>query len=302
MTQQITISARAWAELSLLSLIWGGVFLAVSLALRDVGVFTLVAFRVGGGALVLWAYILLRRFPIPKSAKTWGAFLVMGLLNNVLPFSLIAWGQLRIDIGLSSILNGSTAIFGILVAAIVFADERLTGKKLIGVMLGFLGVGIALGISALKGFDLASLAQLAILAASLSYAFAGVWARTHFKDLHPEVAATGMVSSSSIFMIAIALKYDGIPTMDYSLTTWFALAYMSVLATALAYLLYYRVLALAGAGNLLLVTLLIPPFAVLLGALVLGETLEPRAFAGFTLLAAGMLILDGRVLRIFKRN
>lgn len=301
MTQQTTMSARAWAELLLLSLIWGGVFLTVTLALREVGVFTLVAFRVGGGALVLWAYVLMRGFPVPKTAKIWGAFLVMGLLNNVLPFSLISWGQLRIDIGLSSILNGSTAVFGILVAATVFADERLTGKKLVGVILGFMGVATALGISALKGFDLTSLAQLAVLAASLSYAFAGAWARTHFKGLHPEGAAAGMVTSSSIFMIILALYYDGFPTLDYNLTTWLALAYMSVIATALAYLLYYRVLALAGAGNLMLVTLLIPPIAVILGALVLGETLEPRAFAGFALLAVGMLILDGRVLRVFKR-
>jgi len=126
MPQQTSLSPRAWAELLLLALIWGGVFLAVTVALREVGVFTLVAIRVTGGSLVLWAYVLLRRLALPNDLKTWVALAVMGLLNNVIPFTLIAWGQLRIDAGLSAIINGSTAIFGVVVAAAVFSDERLS--------------------------------------------------------------------------------------------------------------------------------------------------------------------------------
>ena len=153
MTKQASLTARAWAELLLLALIWGGVFLAVSVALREVTVFTLVAFRVAGGSLILWLYILWRRIPVPKSLRIWGAFAVMGLLNNAIPFSLIAWGQLHIDAGLSAIINGSTAIFGVLVAAAIFADERLTPNRLVGVSLGFFGVAMAVGLAALRHFD-----------------------------------------------------------------------------------------------------------------------------------------------------
>ena len=300
MTPQASLSPRAWAELFLLSLIWGASFLAVSVALGEVDVLTLVAFRVAGGGLILWTYVLLRRLPVPKAPKIWGAFLVMAVLNNVIPFSLIAWGQLRIDGGLAAILNASTAVFAVLVAAVVFADERLTTKKFAGVTLGFIGVATALGLSALKDFDLTSLAQLAVLGASVSYAFAGAWARAQFKGLPPQVAAAGMAGFSGVIMSALAQYFDGVPSFDYAPATWAALAYMALMATAVAYLLYYRVLAMAGSGNLLLATLLIAPIAILLGAFILGENVEARAFAGFALLVAGMVVLDGRLLRWFS--
>ncbi len=302
MTQQTQLSLRAWAELFLLALIWGGVFLAVSVALQGVPVFTLVAFRVCGGALILWAYVLIRKLPIPKSPKIWGAFLIMGLLNNAIPFSLIAWAQQYIDSGLSAIINSSTAIFGVLVAAAIFADERLTPNRLIGVGLGFVGVATAVGLSALRSFDITSLAQLAVISASVSYAFAGAWARAQFKTLPPQLAAAGMTGFSGLIMAAIALSIDGPPGLAYPWPVWAALVYMAGFGTALAYLLYYRVLAMAGSGNLMLVTLLISPVAILLGALVLGETLQPKAFAGFALLALGMVILDGRLLRHLRQK
>ena len=300
MTPQASLSPRAWAELFLLSLIWGASFPAVSVALGEVGVLTLVAFRVAGGGLILWAYVLLSGLPVPRSPKVWGAFLVMGVLNNVIPFSLIAWGQLRIDGGLAAILNASTAVFGVLVAAALFADERLTARKFIGVTLGFFGVATALGLSALQSFDLTSLAQLAVLGASVSYAFAGAWARVQLVGLPPQVAAAGMAGFSGLIMSTLAIYFDGVPTFDYAPATWAALAYMALMATAVAYLLYYRVLAIAGSGNLLLATLLIAPVAILLGTFLLGEKLEPRAFIGFALLAAGMLVLDGRLLRVLR--
>jgi drug/metabolite transporter (DMT)-like permease len=258
---------------------------------------TLVAFRVAGGGLILWAYVLLSGLPVPRSPKVWGAFLVMGVLNNVIPFSLIAWGQLRIDSGLAAILNASTAVFAVLVAAAVFADERLTARKFTGVTLGFLWVATALGLSALQSFDLTSLAQLAVLGASVSYAFAGAWARVQLAGFPPQVAAAGMAGFSGIIMSTLAVYFDGIPSFDYAPATWAALIYMALMATAVAYLLYYRVLAMAGSGNLRLATLLIAPVAILLGAFILGEKLESRAFVSFALLAAGMVVLDGRLAR-----
>ena len=297
MNAQQSLTTRAWWEMAILALIWGGSFLSFAIVLREIGVFTTVAARIVGGALALWVYILARGLKMPRSPRIWGAFLVMGLLNNVIPFSLIAWGQLSIASGLTSILNASTAVMGVLVAAVVFSDERLTARKTVGVLLGFVGVSVAIGLSALSEFNPTSLAQLAILGSSLSYALSAAWARVAFKGLAPQVAAAGMVTASALFIVPVALWFEGVPTFDYTAATWTALVHLSVIATALAYLLYYRVLAMAGSGNLLLVTLLVAPVAIVLGTLVLGEDLPRRAYLGFAFLAAGLLVLDGRILK-----
>jgi drug/metabolite transporter (DMT)-like permease len=293
MSDQKSISGRAWAELLLLGVIWGGSFLSIRLALNEVPVITVVLHRTLWATLLLWTVVLTMRLPLPRDPKVWLAFLVMGLLNNVIPFGLMAWGQLHIETGLTSILNATTAIFGVVVASIAFADERLTLRKGIGVLLGFLGVATAIGWDALTGFDLRSTAQLAVLAGTLSYALASVWARRKLAHLSPQVAAAGMLSGSTLLLIAPALLIDGPIRFDLAPGTWVAIAYYSLIATAGAYLLYYRVLGMAGSGNLMLVTLLIPPVAIVLGALVLGEDLQPRAYAGFALLGSGLLVLNG---------
>ncbi|MGB8814542.1 MAG: DMT family transporter, partial [Paracoccaceae bacterium] len=201
-----------------------------------------------------------------------------------------------------AILNASTAIFGVLVAAIVFRDERLTGRRMIGVCLGFTGVVVIIGYDALSSFNLTSLSQLALIAASISYGFAASWARVRLSGLPPQVAAAGMLTGAALIMLPTALIHDGIPTLNHPPQILFALAYLAAISTALAFLLYYRVLAMAGAGNLSLVTLLVAPVAVVLGALVLQETLPLRAFAGFALLALGLLVIDGRIVTALRTN
>ncbi len=298
---QTSLSARAWAELILLGLIWGGSFLAIRTALDEIDPLTSVLHRTGIAALVLWPFVILSGTPLPKTARIWGALLGMGLLNNVIPFTLMAWGQLHIPSGLTSILNATTAIFGVLVAAAVFADERLTRRKALGVSLGFAGVVIAIGPSALFNFDITSTAQLAIIAGTFSYACAGAWARTHLRGLPPITAAAGMLTTSTLVMLPLTLLTEGVPVLTLQPATWAGIFYFALIATACAYLLYYRVLAMAGAGNLMLVTLLIPPVAIVLGAWVRDEDLNAGAFAGFTLLAAGLVILDGRLFRPWQR-
>ena len=226
----------------------------------------------------------------------------MGLLNNVIPFSLMAWGQLHIETGLTSILNASTAIFGGIAAAIFFADERLTPRKAIGVAVGFAGVSTAIGLAAFKEFDIRSLGQLAIIGGTISYALAGVWARKMLGHLRPQVAAAGMLTGASLITIPVAYMVEGPMTFVLEPRTWAAISYYAIVATALTYMLYYRVLAMAGSGNLLLVTLLIAPVAIILGAVVLAETLPLRAYAGFALLALGLLILDGRLWQSVKHR
>ncbi|WP_299789187.1 DMT family transporter [uncultured Marivita sp.] len=297
MTPQTSLSSRAWIELVLLGLIWGGSFLAIRTALDEIGPLTSVLHRTGWAMLVLWGVVALKRLPVPKAPKVWGAFLVMGLLNNVIPFSLMAWGQLYIPTGLTSIFNAATAVFGIVVASLVFADERLTARKALGVGLGFFGVCLAIGLDALRQFDTTSLAQLAIVAGTLSYALAGAWARKMLGGVPPVIAAAGMLTGSTLCMIPLVLAVEGTPSLALAPDTWLAIAYYAIVATALAYLLYYRVLGMAGSGNLLLVTLIIPPVAITLGALVRNESLHPGEYLGFAVLALGLSIIDGRLWR-----
>lgn len=293
MTQK-DLSSRAWLELLVLSCIWGASFLSIRIALDELPFLTSVAWRVVPAALILWIWVALRGLALPRDPRIWGAFLMMGLLNNVIPFGLMAWGQLHIESGLTSILNAATAIFGVIAAALFLADERLSARKALGVTLGFLGVATAIGLSNLAQLNLRSLAQLAVIGGTVSYALAGVWARKTLSGLAPQVAAAGMLTGSSLIILPVALAFDGLVIPQQG-DTILAVGYYAVVATALAYLLYYRVLAMAGAGNLMLCTLLVAPVAILMGALVLDEALPRQAYLGFGLLALGLIVLDGRV-------
>ena len=297
---QKSMSTRAWIEILILSLIWGGSFLSIHVALEEIGPLTAVAHRTGWAMLILWAYVLIRRLDIPKDPAVWFAFLGMGLLNNVIPFSLMAWGQLHIETGLTSILNASTAIFGVIAAAIFFADEQLTPRKAIGVTVGFFGVCTAIGLAAFKDFDIRSLGQLAVIGGTISYALAGIWARKRLGHLRPQVAAAGMLTGASLMAIPAAWVVEGPFTFALQPQTWAAISYYAIVATAIAYMLYYRVLAMAGSGNLMICTLLVAPVAIILGAVVLGEALPLRAYAGFALLACGLIILDGRAFKALQ--
>ncbi|WP_298848599.1 DMT family transporter [uncultured Ruegeria sp.] len=292
MSTQKHLSQRAWAELMLLAVIWGASFVAIRIALDTIPVMTSVLHRTFWAMLALWLVAWSMGLSLPRSPRIWGAFLIMGLLNNVIPFSLMAWGQLYIDTGLTAILNAATAIFGVLVAALFFRDERLTKPRLLGVFLGFLGVSITIGLQNFTSFSLQSTAQLAVLAGTISYAFAAAWARISLSDLHPIVAAAGMLTGSTLLMLPLSLAADGVPTLALPAITWVAIGYYAIVATAGAYLLYYRVLAMAGSGNLMLVTLVIPPVAIVLGAILRNEALPPNAYFGFAILALGLLVLN----------
>ncbi len=294
------MSTRAWAELMLLSLIWGTVFFAIAIAQREIGPVTVVLHRVGWGAAILWLVAWGHGLALPCGLRLWGAFLVMGCLNNAIPFTLMSWGQTQIGTGLTAIFNAMTAIFAVLVAAIFLADERLTARRLGGAAVGVAGVVVIKGPEHLLALDLQSLGAWAVLAGTLSYAFAGVWAKRHLRSQHPVLAAAGMLTGATMLMVPLALLTEGVPSLALSVPTWTAIAYYAAVATAGAYLLYYRVLGMAGTGNLLLCTLLIPPVALFLGVVFLGEPLEPRAVAGFSLIAAGLAVIDGRVLRIAR--
>ena len=220
MTTQATMTPRAWTLMGMLGLIWGGSFVATAVALTEIGFWTTVAIRVGGATVVLWLAVLAMRLPLPRDLRTWGLLLSLGVIGNAVPFSLITWGQQTVPSGLAAILNASTSVFGVLVAAVFFHDERLTPRKLIGVALGFAGVATAIGMQALTRLDLTALGQLALVAASLSYAFTGIVGKLALRGVAPQVVATGMLTGAALIMVPVALWQEGWPAARHSPQVW----------------------------------------------------------------------------------
>ena len=293
------MSREDWAILLFLSVLWGGSFFFIEIALESVRPFTLVLIRVTLAAAMLWGFLWWRgqKLAMPPGAAF--AYLVLALLNNVIPFVMFAWAQEAITGGLASILNATTPIWGVLVAHLFTADEKATPNKVIGVLLGFAGVAVLIGTDFLGELGRGLIAQLACLAATLCYALAGVWAR-RFRPMgiEPVGVATGQLTAAAIVMLPLVLLFEP-PWLAAapSPAAWLSLAALALFCTSLAYILYFRLLASAGATNSLLVTFLIPVTAILLGALFLGERLEPRSFAGMALIAAGLAAIDGRLFR-----
>ncbi len=285
-----------WLLLLVLAMLWGGSFFFAKIALSELHPFTLVLGRVGLAALALNLAAYASGHRMPTASRPWRAFLVMGALNNLLPFSLIFWGQTEIASGLAAILNATTPLFAVVLAHFLTRDERMTVERLSGVLLGVCGVVVMIGPEALAGLSLHVLAQLAVLAAALSYACAGIFGR-RFAGTPPLIAAAGQLSGTTLMMLPLALAIDRPWTLPApTLGTWGALAALALLSTAAAYVIYFRILAAAGATNLLLVTFLIPPSALLLGATFLDERLDQGAFIGMALIALGLAAIDGRPL------
>ena len=293
-----TMTALEWGLLFLLSVVWGGSFFFNRVALDALPPLTLVFLRVGLAApvLVLAQRAMGRR--MPRDPRVWAAFFVMGLLNNVLPFALIVWGQMQIASGLASILNATTPLAGVIVAHLFTADEKMTANRLFGVAAGIAGVAVLIGPQALEGFGSHLVRELACLAAAVSYAFAGVYGRRFRRlGIAPMTTAAGQVTASAALLLPLTLIVDKpwlLPVPP--LTVLGAVAGLVLLSTALAYTIYFRLLATAGATNLLLVTFLIPVSAILLGTLVLGERLGANQLAGLMLIGAGLAAIDGRLL------
>ncbi len=298
------MGAAEWGLLVSLSILWGGSFFFAGLALTALPPFTIVALRVGIAAVVLLALLPLIGIAMPGGRRVRLAFLGMGLLNNVLPFSLIVWGQTQIASGLASILNATTPLFGVLVAHVCTRDERLTPPKAIGLLLGFAGVALTVGpVSVATGPD-APWGALAVLGAALSYGFAGVYGRRFARmGIAPAATAAGQLCASALVLWPVALLVDRPWTLPPApAPVWAAILGLALLSTALAYVLFFRLLAAAGATNLMLVTFLIPVTAIALGTLALGETLDARHLAGMALVAAGLAAIDGRAADAARRR
>ena len=298
-----------WMLLLTLGVLWGGSYFFGQVALAELPPFTVAACRLGLAAAVSNAVVRAAGHRLPGPGRAWRAFFIMGLLNNAIPMSLILWGQSRIGSGLAAILNASTPLFTVLLAHLFTGDERMTPNRVGGVLFGLAGVAVMIGPGALDG-DLGGalggfggdlVPQLAVLGAAASYACAGIFGRC-FAGTPPLLTAAGQVTASTLMLVPLSLAMDRpwrLPVPNVK--TWAAVIALALLCTALAYVIYFRILATSGASNLLLVTLLMPVTAVLLGLAVLGERLEPRQLAGMALVAAGLAAIDGRAVALARR-
>ncbi|WP_286220856.1 DMT family transporter [Marinobacter apostichopi] len=292
----LTMGMREWTLLLVLSLLWGGSFFFVGVAVQDLPPLTIVALRVSLAAVGLWCVVLILGLRPPRQWQVWLAFLSMGTINNAIPFSLIVWGQTQIASGLASILNATTPLFTVVVATCLLTDERATPLKVLGVVIGFLGVVVMIGLPA-SSEPTPWLPQLAILGAAMSYAFGGVYGR-RFKALgvHPILTAAGQVTASGLIMMPIAMSLEGAQALSTaSAQSWGAILGLALFSTSLAYIIYFKLLETAGATNLLLVTLLVPGSAILLGILFLNESITVTQLAGLGLIALGLSAIDGRL-------
>lgn len=292
-----TMGLAEWGMLLLLGLIWGGSFFFARIAVAEIPPLTLVFLRVGIAAVALHIYLAARGPSFAQAWPHWKLFLALGLTNNVIPFSLIFAGQTVLGAGLAAVLNATTPFWTIIIANTVTSDEKLSWNKLAGVLLGVAGTAVMIGPGLLAGVGGPVWAKFALVGAALSYAVALMVAR-RFKGMPPTIVATGQLTASTIVMIPVALlTVDAAALLSVSGGVWAAVLGIALLSTAYGYLLYFTLIARAGATNASLVTLVVPVSAMLLGATFLGERLEWFEIGGMALIALGLLTIDGRVLR-----
>jgi drug/metabolite transporter (DMT)-like permease len=295
-----TMTPAEWALLVTLALLWGGSYFYIAIAIKVLPAFTIVAFRVVLGSVLLYIAVRATGNAMPRDLASWRAYFVMGLLNNVVPFSLIAWAQSHVASGLAAILNATTPLFAVVFAHYLTGDERMTAGRIAGLIIGFVGVVVMIGPDALGGVSTDLLAELALLAASVFYALSPIYARRFGRAGHaPIVSATGQFTGAAVVMVPLACFIDRPWTLPVpGPEVWAALIALATLSSAVAYIIYYRLLKTAGAVNLMLVTFLVPVGAILLGAVFLNERLAAADFAGMGLIALGLAAIDGRPLKL----
>lgn len=295
-------SANDWGQLLLLGALWGGSFFFARIAVAEIPPLALVLYRVSIAALVLHVWLRLRNISFAPAIARSASFLGLALLNNVIPFSLIFSGQTEIGAGLASVLYATTPLWTVLVANLVTADEKLSASKLAGVALGIGGAAIMIGPGLFANLGGPTWAKLAVIGAAISYAFAAVFAK-RFRDIKPVVVAAGQLTASTIVMIPIVLLlYDPGEIISTNISIWLAIGTLAIVTTAFAFILYFNLIASAGATNASLVTLLVPASAIILSAAFLGERLEPYEFLGLALIVSSLVVVDGRLLRWRQRS
>ncbi|THF59551.1 DMT family transporter [Mesorhizobium composti] len=285
-----------WSQLILLGAIWGGSFFFARVAVAEMHPLVLVLFRVAIAAAALQIYLALRGPSFRLALPHIGLFFLLALTNNVIPFSLIFAGQTELGAGIAAILNATTPFWTLIVANAMTADEKLSWNKLAGIGLGIAGTAVMVGPGVLAGLGGPAWPKFALIGASLSYAFALMVAR-RLKSVPPPVLATGQLTASTVIMVPVILLTTGPAGLfSASVPVWAAVLGLALLSTAFAYILYFNLVASAGATNASLVTLIVPVSAILLGIAFLGEHIEMFELLGMVLIALGLVTIDGRLL------
>lgn len=294
----INPSAKDWFLIALLAFIWGGSFLFGRILMIEWPPFTVVFLRVFLAALTLWVFVLLTARKFPMQSKILSAVLIMGILNNVIPFSLILIGQQEIGSGLAAVVNAMTPIWTLIIANQFTTDEKFSTNKILGIIFGFLGVAILIGADFIQGLTASAWAQGAVLGATISYGFASVWGK-RFKGQDPIIISTGQLTASSLVMLPlIFLLEDPLSISAPNVEMVVALLGLAIVCTAFAYVLFFKILSNVGATNVSLVTFLVPISAIILGIVWLGETLTLSNIIGMILIIIGLSLVDGRILKM----
>ena len=296
MTQQQTgMTPYEWGLLLLLSAIWGGSFYFFAILIKELPVFTIVFLRVFLATAALWIVVLASGLKPPNSWTKWKNYFVMGTLNNVIPFSLIVWGESRVAPGLGAVLNATTPFFTVILAHAFTMNERLTWNRLTGALVGLFGVAALVGVDAIKSLGGDLIFQLAFVLASMFYGLSAIWAR-RFSDTPPLVNAASQTAASSLLLLPLMLLFDhpwALP-MPSNLAIFSQLG-LSLLCTAVAYILFFTIIKRAGSTNISLVTFLVPISAIILGAALLNEHITLNHVLGMSVIGVGLALIDGRI-------
>ena len=294
----MTMTLQSWILLLLLSLIWGASFLFIEMSLQGFEPLTIAFLRVSISSFILLTFLYKK---LPRDWQLWKIFILMGLINNTIPFTLIIWGQVHMTSSMASIMNATAPIFGAVFAHLFTQDEKLIPRKALGVFIGFIGVIVTMLPRLQAGFDMQGWGQAAGLGAACFYALSSIVGK-RLSETPPLINMTCMMLSSSIMLLPIVLYIDGPISLPSEVTPIFSVLILSVFCTAIAFLLYFRILAQAGATNLLLVTFIMPVVAITIGAHVLNEDIHPTSVYGMLAIFGGLICIDGRVLKWLLRR
>ena len=293
---------KEWGAFALLGLIWGSSFLWIKIALEETGPFLLVTLRLLFGLVGLLVVMALQRQAWPRDRRVLLAFAFMGLVNTALPFTLITWGETLIDSSLAAILNGTVPLFSIVIGHFWLQDEKMTLPRLAGLLLGFVGMVVLvsgdLAPGALRGNVWG---QLAVIAASISYAVAAIFSRKHLRGQPPVLQSTMVLLFASGMMALTTPAVEQPLNLPDTALAWFAIVWLGLLGSCTAYLLFFYLLNAWGSTRTTLVTYVMPVMGLLLGIIFLNEAVDWRLIVGSALIVGGIVVVNLKAKRGVKR-
>jgi drug/metabolite transporter (DMT)-like permease len=285
------MTARQTGILFLLGAIWGAAFMLIKIAVSDVAPATLVAVRIAITAVILYAAMRVSGVTLPRERKSWFNFYSVGMFGLVIPFLLISWGQRLIPSSTTAILGATTPLFTALINIVTRAEEKINIERIIGLVIGFVGVIVAIGIAGATEGNW--IGELCVLGAAVCYAISALYSRRVFGGMKPIIPSTGQMIASASLLIPIALIWDGMPSAMPSTQSITALLILAVFCTAIAYILYYQLIDSVGATKASMVSFLIAPFGVVYGSVFLQEPINPNSIAGLAIIIVGIVIAGG---------